>query len=48
MSRNDDNSSKKKEGQDMGDENFMYKPLLDDRNAETLMNKENVEIDTGP
>ena len=48
MSRNNDNSNKEKDGQDVEDEKFIYKPLLDDRNAGTLMNEENFEIDTGP
>lgn len=47
VSRNDNNSTKEKEGQDVGDENVMYKPLLDDANAETLMNEDGFEIDTG-
>ena len=47
VSRNDDNSNKEKEGQDVGDENIMYKSLLDDINVEALMNEDDFEIDTG-
>ena len=31
----------------MGDENTMYTLLLDDINADTLMNEKKIEIDTG-
>ena len=31
----------------MGDEDIMYKPLLDDINADTLMNEDDFEIDMG-
>ena len=34
--------------QDVGDEDILCERLLEDVDAETLMNKDNFEIDTGP
>ena len=47
MSRTDDSSNKKREVQDVGHEDIMYELLLDDLDAETLMNEDHFEIDTG-
>ena len=35
-SRNDDSCNKERKAQDVGDEEIMYEPLLDDIDAETL------------
>ena len=37
-SRTDDSSNMEREVQDVGDEDIMYEPLLDDIDAEALMN----------
>ena len=39
--------NKEREVQDMGDENIMYEPLLDNINTETLINEDDFEIDMG-
>ena len=46
VSRTDNNSNKEREVQDVGDEDIMYEPLLDDIDVETLMNEDNLKIDT--
>ena len=47
VSRIDDSSNKEREVQDVGDKDKMYELLLDDIDAETLMNEDDFEIDTG-
>ena len=44
LSRTDDSSNKEREVQDMGDEDIMYEPLLDDMRK---LNEDDFEIDTG-
>ena len=46
VSRTDDSSNKEREVQDVGDEDIMYQSLLDDIDAEMLMNEGYFEIDT--
>ena len=47
VSRTDKSSNKKREVQDVGDEDIMYEPLLDNIDAETLMNGDDFKIDMG-
>ena len=47
VSRTDNSSNKEREVQDVGEEDIMYEPLSDDIDAETLMNEDDFEIDTG-
>ena len=47
MSRTNNTSNKEREVQDVGDEDILYKPLLNDIDVETLMNEDYFEIDTG-
>ena len=44
MSRTDDSSKKEREVQDMGNEDIMYEPLLDDIDGETLVNEDNFKL----
>ena len=46
VSRFNNSSNKEWEIQDMGDEDIMYKPLLDNIDVETLTNESDFEIDT--
>ena len=43
VSRTDDSSNQEREVQDVGEENIMYEPLLDDIDVETLMNEDDFE-----
>ena len=46
-STDDDSSNKEPEVQDVGDEDIMYEPLLDDKDVKMLINEGDFEIDTG-
>ena len=41
------NGNKEREVQDVGDENIMYEPLLDDIDADTFMDEDDFEIEMG-
>ena len=47
MTRTNNRSNKERKVQDVGDEDIMYEPLLDDIAAETLMNEADFQIYTG-
>ena len=47
VSGTDSSSNKEREIQDVGDEDIMYKSLLDNTAVETLVNEDDFEIDTG-
>ena len=44
VSRTDDSRNKEKEVLDVGDEDMMYGPLLDDIHTETFMNEDDFEL----
>ena len=47
VSRIDDSCNKEREVQNVGNKDIVYEPLLDNMDAETLMNEGNFEIDMG-